>query len=70
MESLKQLCGLRSAKSKHLNEFEKGKHFISVSISNGNLRAGIPDSERYWTKEGVVMLGFFIKTPTTKEFRR
>ncbi|MGP2657059.1 phage antirepressor KilAC domain-containing protein [Malaciobacter sp. WC5094] len=62
--------GLRSAKSKHSDEFEEGKHFITVANRNANPRAGIPHSETYWTKEGVVMLGFFIKTPTAKEFRR
>lgn len=61
---------LRSAKSRYSDELIDGTHFITVTNSDANPRAGIPHSETYWTKEGVVMLGFFIKTPTAKEFRR
>lgn len=61
--------GLRSAKSKHSSEFEEGKHFITVANCNANPRAGIPHSETYWTKKGVIRLGFLIKTPLAKQFR-
>lgn len=62
--------GLRMTKKRYSDELIDGTHFITVTNSDANPRAGIPHSETYWTKEGVVMLGFFIKTPTAKEFRR
>ncbi|MDD3009244.1 MAG: phage antirepressor KilAC domain-containing protein [Arcobacter sp.] len=60
--------GLRSVKSNYSDELLEGTHFI-YSVSN---RDGVRGASKtaYWTKEGVVMLGFFIKTPTAKEFRR
>lgn len=61
--------GLRSAKSKHSEEFEEGKHFITVANRNANPRAGIPHLEVYYTKKGVIRLGFLIKTPLAKQFR-
>lgn len=60
-------AGLRMAKSRNADELEEGKHFICVT----ECYSGKPPVKVvYWTKEGVVMLGFFIKTPTAKEFRR
>lgn len=55
--------GLRSTKERYLDELEEGKHYIMKPSQKGT-------PSTYWTKEGVVMLGFFIKTPTAKEFRR
>ena len=54
--------GLRSCKSENSDELEEGKHYVRITDAKGQ--------PLYWTKEGVVMLGFFIKTPTAKEFRR
>ena len=59
--------GLRSAKSKHSDEFEEGKHFIGVA--NGNTVGNGGSKKTMWTKRGVVRLGFFIKTPMAKAFR-
>lgn len=55
--------GLRSTKDRYSDELEEGKHYIFKPSQKGT-------PSTYWTKEGVVMLGFFIKTPTAKEFRR
>jgi len=53
-----------AVKQRNIDELEEGRHFIVTSTERGSGR------KTYWTKEGVVMLGFFIKTPTAKEFRR
>ena len=64
--------GLRSVKSKYADELEEGKHYLSVSNTDAQNMTGNSKARNVtmWTKEGVVMLGFFIKTPTAKEFRR
>ncbi|MFY9090145.1 phage antirepressor KilAC domain-containing protein [Arcobacter aquimarinus] len=58
--------GLRNTKTRYSDELLEGTHW--VLSQNGTKLGGRPST--YWTKEGVVMLGFFIKTPTAKEFRR
>lgn len=58
--------GLRNTKTRYSDELLEGTHW--VLSQNGTKLGGRPSV--YWTKEGVVMLGFFIKTPTAKEFRR
>ena len=56
---------VRSAKSRHSDEFEEGKHYITVANCNAeNLKVLM------WTKKGVIRLGFLIKTPLAKQFRR
>ena len=52
---------IRQTKRRHLDELIENKHFISVTKCNGNPRAGIPHNETYWTKRGIIRLGFFIK---------
>ncbi|MCT7501396.1 hypothetical protein N5S92_05295 [Aliarcobacter cryaerophilus] len=54
--------GLRKVKERYVDELEEDKHYVTDSHAKGK--------PTYWTKEGVVMLEFFIKTPTAKEFRR
>jgi phage antirepressor YoqD-like protein len=61
--------GLRNTKSRHSDELEEGKHFITVPNRDANPRAGIPHFEICWTKKGVIRLGFLIKTPLAKQFR-
>lgn len=58
--------GLRSTKSTYKDELEEGTHWVVRDTDT----LGGKQKTTYWTKEGVVMLGFFIKTPTAKEFRR
>lgn len=57
---------LRSAKSRYSDELLEGTHWV---VADSNTLGGTQQTT-YWTKEGVVMLGFFIKTPSAKEFRR
>lgn len=52
----------------HKDELHEGVHFIrGVGISN-DLPNGQPN-QIYWTKAGVVRLGFFIKSERAKMFR-
>ncbi len=60
---------IRQTKRRHLDELIENKHFISVTKCNGNPRAGIPHNETYWTKRGIIRLGFFIKSERAKKFR-
>lgn len=47
------------------DEFVEGKHFVSgVRFSDSD-----PSNKVYWTKRGVVRLGFFIKSERAKMFR-
>lgn len=47
------------------DEFIEGKHFIScVRITDSE-----PHNKVYWTKRGIVRLGFFIKSVRAKLFR-
>jgi hypothetical protein len=52
---------LRSTKNRHQEELIEGKHFISVANCNANPRGGIAHIQTFWTKRGVIRLGFFIK---------
>ncbi len=56
---------IRSHKSRNADEFTEGKHFVSVANCNavGN------QADTYWTKKGVVRLGFFIRSERAKRFR-
>lgn len=64
---------LRSAKSRHSDELEEGKHYIVKEISsvaNSNSREKhLKSNVVMWTKKGVIRLGFLIKTPLAKQFR-
>ncbi len=59
--------GLSMVKTRNSDELIEGTHWV---ITNCDTLGGGTQKAVYWTKEGVVMLGFFIKTPTAKEFRR
>lgn len=49
-------------------ELQEGKHFASaVCFSNSEPKA--PYNKVYWTKRGIVRLGFFIKSERAKLFR-
>jgi prophage antirepressor-like protein len=56
---------LRSAKSRHSDELEEGKHWV---VADCNTLGGTQQTV-YWTKKGVIRLGFLIKTPLAKQFR-
>ena len=53
---------IRSHLSKNRDEFIEGKHF-TVDKSYKNTR------KIFWTKKGIVRLGFFIKSEEAKKFR-
>lgn len=59
---------VRSQRFYNKDEFIDGKHFVSaVGISNSDPKA--PHNKVFWTKRGVVRLGFFIKSERAKLFR-
>lgn len=47
------------------SEFIEGKHFISGAKISGS----DPCNKVYWTKRGIIRLGFFIKSERAKLFR-
>lgn len=59
---------IRQAKSRNSSELIHGKHFVSaVTICHGEPKA--PHNKIYWTKRGIVRLGFFIKSRQARLFR-
>lgn len=54
---------IRSQKSRHAKELKENKHYTTVANCNG----GEPTT--YWTKKGIVRLGFFIKSDKAEQFR-
>ena len=61
---------LRSHKSRYSDEFVENVHFVfagAVAICNSDLN--IPHNKIFWTKAGVIRLGFFIKSERAKAFR-
>jgi hypothetical protein len=52
---------VRNHKSRRADELIKGKHYVSVTKGDG--------VDTFWTKKGVVRLGFFIKSKQAKKFR-
>lgn len=63
-------CGtstIRDCLRRNKEEFQEGKHYFS---SVKNLDAGnLQTKQTFWTKRGVVRLGFFLKTGRAKLFR-
>lgn len=63
---------IRSHKANNADELKEGIHFLS---SVGNFNAGCksksspPLKKVYWTKAGIIRLGFFIKSQKAKQFR-
>lgn len=54
----------------HGNEFVEGVHYVKGSQIMGTLQIrNLQPSAIYWTKAGVVRLGFFIKSERAKMFR-
>ncbi len=60
---------IRSAQSRHQDELVEGKHYVKgVAICNTPVK-GLQPHAVYWTKAGIVRLGFFIKSERAKLFR-
>lgn len=55
---------LRSVKHRHKDEIFENEHFVSVAKCNG----GTPKT--FYTKKGVIKVGFFITSERAKFFRR
>jgi prophage antirepressor-like protein len=64
---------LRRHKSNNEDELIEGKHFVVVQKMNeqkfGVVLHGKTTQQVFWTKRGVVRLGFFIKSERAKKFR-
>jgi len=65
---------VRSHKMLHRDELVEGKHFVrAVDIFNSGCKSGNyktpPDNRIFWTKRGIVRLGFFIKSERARMFR-
>ena len=67
---------LRSQKHEHRDELVEGKHYvtgvgISNNLSNDRCVSGnsFQSTQVFWTKRGIVRLGFFIKSERAKMFR-
>ena len=56
---------VRYQKRNHVDELKENKHWV-VRITN---TPGGKQKTTYWTKRGVVRLGFFIRSPRAKAFR-
>lgn len=59
------VSSIRKHKQRNSDELIEGKHFTSVT----NSHAGLERVKTYWTKKGIVRLGFFIKSERAKKFR-
>lgn len=63
------LTAIREHRRSYSSEFFEGKHFVKgVSISD-TLPKGSQPHQIFWTKRGIVRLGFFIKSRQAKLFR-
>jgi len=64
---------IRDHKSKHFDELIENKHFIVVTKSNEkefNIKLSSKTrTKTFWTKRGIIRLGFFIKSERAKKFR-
>lgn len=60
---------IRSTQSRNPDDFKEGKHFVKgVAICN-TLGKSIQPHQVFYTKRGVVRLGFFIKSDRARLFR-
>ncbi len=57
---------IRSHKANHSEELLENKHFTSVETFNAR---DLKKISTFWTKRGVIRLGFFIKSERTRLFR-
>jgi len=61
---------IRKSLFDHSDELLEGKHFLK-GVTNSNTLAGtnLQPHQTFWTKRGIVRLGFFIKSERAKQFR-
>jgi len=62
---------IRTHKSKHADELIEGQHYFSRAdkTSSRDLSGNLVNKQTFWTKAGVIRLGFFIKSERAKLFR-
>jgi hypothetical protein len=56
---------VRQTKSRNESEFIEGRHYVLQNVTIGNLSK----NKVFWTKRGVITLGFFITSEKAKQFR-
>src|SRR5690606_470040 len=59
---------IRKHQERHQDEFIEGKHFVKGATISHTL-SNIQPHAVFWTKAGIVRLGFFIKSERAKLFR-
>lgn len=60
---------LSTHKSLHKDEMKEGSHWIKGIEKTDTLNKQYQPNEIFWTKAGVIRLGFFIKSERAKMFR-
>lgn len=60
---------VRDHRAKHSDELIEGKHFIYLRDGKTSSAKNQYFKKMYWTKAGIVRLGFFIKSENAKMFR-
>lgn len=59
---------IRKTKERHDYELTEGKHYIK-GVTFGHTLPNAQPHQVFWTKRGIVRLGFFIKSERAKLFR-
>lgn len=60
---------VRSHLNNNPNDFNQGKHFLKGVENIDTLRKNVQPHQIYFTKRGIVRLGFFIKSERARMFR-
>jgi hypothetical protein len=59
---------IRKHQERYADEFKEGQHFVKGATISHTLTNVQPHSI-FWTKQGIIRLGFFIKSERAKLFR-
>lgn len=60
---------IRSHKSRRQNELKEGKHFLNIPTSGGVANCNSDEYQTFWTKRGIVRLGFSMRGERAVKFR-
>lgn len=61
---------VRNHLANNADELNEGKHFVKGAQILGTLTGtNLQPSQTFWTKRGIVRLGFFIRSERAKQFR-
>jgi hypothetical protein len=55
-------------RKEHSDELKEGKHFYYSTLRNTEAR-NLQTKKLFWTKRGIIRLGFFIRSERAKQFR-